>query len=144
MFNTLLAIMASQFIGVPYGWSGDSYDKLDCSGLVLKSLRETLGTRLPDMTAQSIYHWAESREGSISCEPGDDCLLFFGGSVNNIIHVSIGLGDYNEKPFMIEAGGAGKNSLSMTPAELARIDARVRIKPVSNRGDLVASIKIIY
>jgi hypothetical protein len=45
---------------------------------------------------------------------------------------------------MIEAGGAGRNSLTMSREELAKRDARVRIKPVNNRSDLVAEYQLPY
>ena len=111
--------------------------------MVLKTLHE-IGITLHDMTSESLYHWATETKNVQSCEPSDDCLLFFGSSTSQISHIAIGLGDYNGKPYMIEAGGAGRNSATMTDKDLARIDARVRIKPISNRGDLVASIKLIY
>lgn len=139
LFNTLLAIMASQFINTPYKWGGNNYDGLDCSGLVIRSLRD-VGIKIEDRSSQSIYYWAQERKGSYSCEPGEDCLLFFGHSVDYIKHVAIGL---NEE-FMIEAGGSGPESRNMAKEDLARIDARVRIKPITNRSDLVASIKITY
>ena len=143
MFNTLLAIMASQFLNVPYRWAGNNYDGLDCSGLVLKSLHE-VGITLPDMNAQSIYYWATDGKGFQSCDPSDDCLLFFGHSTSYITHIAISIGELKEVSYMIEAGGAGIESKDMSLQDLARKDARVRIKPVSNRGDLVASVKITY
>ena len=143
MFNTLLAIMASQFIGVKYTWGGQDNMGMDCSGLVLKSLHE-VGITLPDMTSQSIYHWATETKSFQSCEPTNDCLLFFGSSTSHISHIAIGLGDYDGEPYMIESGGAGRESATMSEKDLARIDARVRIKPISNRGDLVASVKLKY
>ena len=138
MINTLLALMAIQYLNVPYKWGGNG-PRFDWSGLVLKVLHD-VGVTLPDMSSQSLYRWASGRKTSYSCEPEEDCLLFFGESVNHIKHVSISI----SKTHMIEAGGAGKNSLNMSDEDLARIDARVRIKPISNRGDLVASIKIKY
>jgi len=139
LFNTLLAIMASHFLNTPYKWGGNNYDGMDCSGLVLKSLHE-VGITLPDMTAQSIYRWSLDKKSFQSCEPGEDCLLFFGHSVDYIKHVAIGL----DEKYMIEAGGSGPESRNMAKEDLARIDARVRVKPITNRSDLVASIKITY
>jgi len=138
ILKTLLSLMAFQYIGTPYIWAGNNYDGLDCSGLVLKSLHD-VGVTLPDMTAQTIYNWALSKKFE-SCEPSADCLLFFGGSDKHLTHVAIAL----DEKYMIEAAGAGRNSLTMSKKDLARIDARVRIKPITNRGDLIASIKIKY
>jgi cell wall-associated NlpC family hydrolase len=144
MINTLLALMAIQYLNVPYRWGGNG-PRFDCSGLVLKVLHD-VGVTLPDMTSQSLYRWASDRKTSYSCEPEEDCLLFFGESIQHIKHVAISIGkpSGSNEAYMIEAGGAGKNSLNMSDEDLARIDARVRIKPISNRGDLVASIKIKY
>lgn len=137
--------MAAQFLNVPYKWGGNNYDGMDCSAFVLKSLHE-VGITLPDMTSQSIYHWALKNKAFQSCNPDEpDCLLFFGHSVNYIKHVAIGLGSFEDRGvYMIEAGGSGKESLHLSKEELAKRDARVRVKPITNRGDLVASIKITY
>lgn len=145
MINTLLALMAIQYLNIPYVWGGNNTLGLDCSGFVLKVLHD-VGVTLPDMTSQNIYRWATQKKEFYSCEPDSDCLLFFGESENHIKHVAISIGkpSGSNEAYMIEAGGAGKNSLNMSDEDLARIDARVRIKPISNRGDLVASIKIKY
>lgn len=136
---TLLTLMAIQYTNSIYRWGMNGPYEFDCSGLVLKVLHD-VGVTLPDMTSQSLYRWASDRKSSYSCEPEEDCLLFFGESIQHIKHVAISINNTH----MIEAGGAGKNSLNMSDEDLARIDARVRIKPIDNRGDLVASIKIKY
>jgi len=138
IFKTILAIMSMQYLGTPYRWGGNSFNGMDCSGFVLKSLHD-VGITLPDMTAQGIFNWSKSNKFE-SCEPNEDCLLFFGVNNSNIRHVAISL---NGK-YMIEAGGAGRASKDMSIEDLARIDARVRIKPISNRKDLIESIKIKY
>lgn len=128
-----------QYVNSPYKWGKNGPNEFDCSGFVLKTLHD-VGITLPDMTAQGLYNWASDKKGFYSCEPDSDCLLFFGHSTNHVKHVAISLND----KYMIEAGGAGKESLQMSPEDLARLDARVRIKPIDNRGDLVAAIKIKY
>jgi len=140
IIKTLLAIMATHYLNTPYKWGGNNYDGLDCSGLVIRTLRD-VGQTVPDMSAQSIYYWAADKKDSQSCEPGEDCLLFFGSRLSSISHVAIAL---SGGKFMIESGGAGRESVTMAPSDLARIDARVRIKPISNRKDLIASIRIKY
>ena len=126
--------MAKQYLGTPYKWGGSNYLGLDCSGLVIKVLHD-LGLTVPDMTAQQIFNWCVRREMA-SHEPDTNCLLFFGKSIDKITHVAIAV----DKIDMVEAGGAGQNSLKMTPEQLAQRDARVRIKPIKSRRDLVASI----
>lgn len=131
--------MAFQYVNAPYKWGGNNYDGFDCSGLTLKALHD-VGVTLPDMTAQSIYRWAKNTDGFHSCEPEEDCLLFFGVNENNIKHVAIAL----SKTHMIEAGGSGREAQQMSASDLARVDARVRVKPISNRKDLIESIKVYY
>ena len=139
MIQTLLALMAIQYLNIPYVWGGNNTLGLDCSGFILKVLHD-VNITLPDMTSQGIYNWASEKKNFYMCEPEEDCLLFFGESTQHIKHVSLALSD----TMMIEAGGSGRESLRMSKEDLARIDARVRIKPITNRGDLVASIKIKY
>lgn len=135
---TLLTLMALQYLNAPYRWGENGPWEYDCSGLTIKVLHDC-GITLPDMTAQSIHDWHE-KKAKQACEPGYDCLLYFGTSTGQIKHVAIGIGG----GYMIEAGGAGRNSLGMNVKDLGRIDARVRIKPITNRGDLVAAYKLEY
>lgn len=141
MNTTLLLLMAFQYLNVPYKWAGQNYLGMDCSGFVLTVLHD-VGVTLPDMTAHGLYEYCLDH-GSHSVQGVCDSLLFF-GSQTKISHVAISLGEVDGQWLMIEAGGAGKNSLKMTPEELANRDARVRIKPVSNRSDLVASVYLPY
>lgn len=137
--KSLMAIMAMQYLNVPYKWGGNNTLGFDCSGLVLKVLNDVEIT-LPDMTSQQLYNWCIRKSKGQSSDFTCDSLLFFGDNVNAVSHVAISLGAINGKVYMIEAGGAGENSLSMSREELAQRDARVRIRPLSSRRDLVASI----
>jgi cell wall-associated NlpC family hydrolase len=141
--QTLMILMAMQYLNVPYKWGGDNYEGMDCSGFVLKVL-DDVGITLPRFNAQMIYDWCLNREGAESTNMVCDSFLFFGKSSSTITHIGISMGEINGKAYMIEAGGAGQNSLSMNKSELAKRDARVRIKPVGRRRDLIASIKIPY
>ena len=135
---TILTLMTMQYINVPYKWAGNGPYDFDCSGLVIKVLHD-IGYTLPDMKAQDIYKWAIKKE-FYSCNPEEDCLLFFGKSEEKITHIGIAI----DQHYMIEAGGSGRESLKMTKEQLALKDARVRIKKITNRRDLVSSIKISY
>src|SRR5690606_19575683 len=132
-----LFVLAMQYANAPYKWGGNGPFAFDCSGLVLKVLNDA-GILLSDMTAQEIYEWA-IREGMESCEPGENCILFFGESLNKITHTAISASD---GVFMIEAGGAGRESETMSLDALAQKDARVRIKKINRRKDFLAAIKV--
>lgn len=138
---TLLTLMAMQYLNTPYKWGGNNSDGLDCSGLVLKALSD-VGLLLPDMTANRLMSYCE-KNGVLENEKLCDTILFFGKN-GKASHVAISLGVIDGEWYMIEAGGAGRDSKEMSREELAQRDARVRIKPVRNRRDLIASIKIPY
>lgn len=138
MALTIFGAILLGYVNVPYLWGGSTFLGLDCSGFVLKALHD-YGITLPDMTAQQIYEWSLKPDENYNCEPSEpDCLLFFGKSKEKISHVEVSLGH----GFMIGASGAGKNSLDMTIDELAERDARVKIKKVNSRRDLIASVKL--
>lgn len=139
---TLMTFMAFQYLGTPYKWGGNNYDGFDCSGLALKVLHD-VGVTLPDMTSQDLYNFCKKNNYSEVIKQCNS-LLFFGKSESEITHVAISIGQVENVWLMIEAGGAGSNSLNMTKEELAEKDARVRIKPVSNRKDFIAGFIIPY
>lgn len=134
---SLLTLMALQYLNAPYTWGANGPFEFDCSGLVLKCLHD-VGVTLPDMTAHSLYKYYLNKSNQ-SVEPSQDCLLFF-GNAHKIKHVAIAISDTH----MIEAGGAGSDSTTMSLADKGRIDARVRIKPITNRSDLHDCLKIKY
>lgn len=140
---SLMTMMAMQYLNSPYKWASNGPWDFDCSGLVLKVL-DDLGYTFPDLTAQMLHDNLIKRDiylgRIVSHEPDIDCLLFFGASVDKITHIAIAISSTH----MIEAGGAGSNSLTLSEKELGILDARVRIKPIANRRDLVSSFKVYY
>jgi cell wall-associated NlpC family hydrolase len=136
---TLLTFMCLQYLNTPYRWGSNGPNSFDCSGLVLKALSD-VGVFLPDMTAQNLFNFFSKKEMIMQNEPCEDCLLFFGRDTEHISHIAIAV----DEKYMIEAGGAGRESTKMNLEELAKKDARVRIKPISNRKDLAAIIKVTY
>lgn len=138
--KTLMMMAAFQYMNVPYKWGGSNYLGFDCSGYVLQVLHD-VGLTLPDMTAHGLYQYCLKNGNRTSMEC--DSLLFF-GSEKKITHVAISIGEWDGEAYMFEAGGAGRNSLDMSKEDLAKRDARVRMKPVSNRSDLVTSIYLPY
>jgi cell wall-associated NlpC family hydrolase len=140
---TLMTLMSMQYLNAPYRWAANGPWEFDCSGLVLKVLFD-VGIVLPDMTSQQLHdHIIRNGQkfGTFqSSNPSSDCILFFGKSVDKITHVSIGIND----EYMIEAGGAGSDSINMSMKELGIRDARVRIREIKNRRDLISCFKINY
>lgn len=135
---TLLTLMCFQYLNTPYRWGSNGPNSFDCSGLVLKVLAD-VGIFLPDMTAQNLYDYLIKNSHQMS-QPSHDVILFFGKDTQHISHVAIAIND----EYMIEAGGAGRDSVKLSIEELAKKDARVRIKPIQLRKDLAAAIKIKY
>lgn len=141
---TPLILSALQFVNCPYVWGANGPYEFDCSGLILKSLRDIgirqkNGDALPDMTAQDIFRWSQTI-GEIVDEVEHDCLIFYGKNLKAISHIALAVSPL----FIIEAGGAGSDSLAMTPEELAKKDARVRIRPIHHRKDFLVAVKLSY
>lgn len=137
MTLSILAIAAMSYVNVPYRWGGFGANGLDCSALIIKSFHDT-GRFIQNMNSQQIYYWTQTIEGAKSCKPSQDCLLFYGRDADSITHVALALSDQ----ILIEAGGAGRDSLNLSDSELLKRNARVRIKNVNHRSDLVASVFI--
>lgn len=137
---TLLGVMISQYLNAPYRWGANGPFAFDCSGLALKALND-VGLLLPDMTSKGLFEWSVRQEEGYECEPTEpDCLVFYGKDVESITHVAVTIGN----GLLVEAGGSGRSSSEMSLDQLAAKDARVRIKSIDHRRDMVASIKIHY
>jgi len=126
---------ALNFIGIPYIYGGNSpIEGLDCSGLVLEALRCEGHVHKEDMTAKDLYRFLKSKNWyNVQREKvteGD--IIFFGNSLDNISHVAIALNNYQ----LLEAGGGDASTISR--AEAIKKNAFVRIRPISNRQDLIA------
>jgi|OM-RGC.v1.026176041 cell wall-associated NlpC family hydrolase len=135
---TPLTLSAMQYCGVPYIWGGqNAFTGFDCSGLVLTCLHD-LGITLPDMTSSDIYKWCKKQDEFYECKPEEDCLLFFGK--DKITHIAIAI---NQKQ-MIETGGGGRDFKEFDLNLHKRNDARVRVKLISRRKDLLHCLKIFY
>ena len=134
---TPLTLVSLQYLNAPYKWAANGPFEFDCSGLVCKVLRD-LGHEIMDMTAQGLYHWS-LKNGLSTSHPDKNTLLFFGRNLENITHIAIGI----NKEYMIECGGGGRESVDWNLEDNARMDARVRIKSISNRRDLLTAIKIM-
>ena len=125
--------LALKFIGVHYVWGGNNpLSGLDCSGMVCECLRSFGYIGKADHSASSLYFhllaagWVHG--------VGRGSVLFFGPNTDNINHIAFGLND----KLMVESGGGDRNTINKKEAE--KIGAYVRIRPIINRRDLVASL----
>ena len=121
---------AFSLLHAPYIWGGDSpFKGWDCSGLVQEILAGVGLDPKEDQTAQGLFMAFKSKS-KFSPEPG--CLVFFGQDLTKITHIG-----FTVAPgIMIEAGGGGSKTVSREIA--ISQNARVRMRAVSNRKDLVA------
>lgn len=124
---------AMRFVGLPYIWGGDDPIRgFDCSGLVLE-LMQSVGQLPPkiDINAQGIFDTFKGR-GREASAADFGSLLFFGVDKTKITHVGFAL---NQRQ-MLEAGGGGSATLSAEDA--ISQNAYIRVRPITNRKDLVA------
>jgi len=127
--DSLTIEYAKSMLGLPYRWGGNNpLTGMDCSGFVLEVLRSCGKWGKYDTNAQGIY----TKCTNTTSAPQQGTLLFFGADIAHITHIAIALDDYR----MIEAGGGGSSTVSLIAAE--NQGAFIRIRPISNRNDLVA------
>ena len=134
----LLIILSLQYLNTPYVWGGQDFTKVDCSGLIVKVLREARIIDIhEDYTAQGLYDLFESHElTNPRSEINPGSLLFFGKNTMSITHVGICLCPSTN--LMIHAGGGDRTTKTIEDA--IKRDARVKISTI--RRDLVASLTL--
>ena len=127
----ILYDLAMEMVGLPYRWGGDDMlDGFDCSGLVLE-LYQSVGIlpRGVDMNAAGLWQFP-GFERLPQNEVSFGTLVFF-GDVKAPTHVGFCLNDR----LMLEAGSG--DSKTVDRATAAKQNAYVRVRPISNRKDLV-------
>lgn len=123
---------ALSFLGLPYLWGGDSpFKGFDCSGLVQEILMGVGLDPSGDQTAQGLFLAFKHK---ISRTPAEGCLVFFGKDISHITHIGFCVSD----GVMVEAGGGGSKTTTRDAAVSA--NARVRMRSVASRADLVAIV----
>ena len=139
---------AYQYINIPYQWGGNGPFTFDCSGLLVRSIKDYYelidkprwAKNVPDMTMQGIHDWSLAMNGYSGHVDG--ALCFYGESVRKITHGAIA----GQNGLIIEAGGAGRDTDRLQYRDLRDYcgpkNARVRIKRFDHRTDLVGCIKL--
>lgn len=134
----LLIEQALRFLGLPYLWGGKhpSQGGLDCSGFT-HILGRSAGLFVSGaMSAQQQYDWLIAQPGSLVGTPKQGCFIFYGTSVKNITHVAFGISDKQ----IIECGGGDSSFKTVNGNQQATKNAGVRIRLITGRKDIVASI----
>lgn len=135
----ILKNYALSFLGTPYKWAGSFPGVgIDCSGLVLELLKSVGEAPPGDTTAQGIFNYLSENGRATYDTSGLGTVVFFGASVTAITHVGLMLDNYR----FIEAGGGGSSVNTLDDA--IKKEAYVRIRLLTNRKDLVGSLKPRY
>ncbi len=123
---------AEKFLGVKYSWGGKTPEQgFDCSGLVSEALKGC--GLIPNNTllkSKDLYTYLLKKVTNPVSQIKRGTILFFGSSISEISHIAIA----RDENFMVEAGGEGR-------AETDK--GFVRIRPISNRSDLVGTINLL-
>lgn len=124
---------AKSFIGTPYIYGGSSPIKgFDCSEFCLELLKSVGIAPKADTTARGIYTYLLMT--GLRAQKGAGAFAFFGKNTDEISHVAFMINDNQ----MIEMGGGTRETTTQEKADAMR--AFCRIRPISNRNDLVAVI----
>ena len=131
---------AKSLLHVPYIWGGKSpLIGLDCSGFVCEVLKSVgaVGNH-EELSAQGLFDRFNGKGINYMVH-----LAFFGKDLKSIDHVGIldiANNQIDSRTSLIEAAGGDHTTITREIAE--KIDARVKVRPVGYRKDLVASIVI--
>lgn len=131
-----LRAYAISFVGQPYRWGGDDpVAGFDCSGLVQEILASIGHDPKGDQSADALYRHFKKTATLDKRQCGS---LAFYGSEAKVTHVGFMVDNFR----MVEAGGGGSKTL--TKEDAIAQNAYVRIRPISNRNDLVAVLYPAY
>lgn len=121
--------VAEKYAGTPYVWGGESRTGFDCSGMIIRVMRDLGYKALPHSAAEQFRYGKPIAQELL--KPGD--LVFFANTYKaGISHVGIYLG----KRRFIHAAGTGKGTIvsSLDTAKFQQKYAGAR-RLISARGD---------
>lgn len=128
--------VCKQELGKPYVWGARGPDAYDGAGFAQWALKHLNLDPPGDQTAAGLYRFfLKTRSELVSSEQADLGDLVFYGTEEAVTHVGLAWGDGT----VLEAGGGGRTTTSVAAAQ-AR-DAKVRIRPIGQREDLVAILR---
>ena len=135
--DEILKMYFTSCINIPYRWGGyNPIEGYDCSGFVQDALATIGLDPKGDQTANLLYKFFSQPDNGIIKDIASFGDLLFFGNDKIITHVAIALSN----KAMIEAGGGGSKVNDIQDA--IKYNAFVRIRPIKNRNDLHAIIKI--
>jgi len=121
---------AWHWLGIPYGWGGQTWNQADCSGLIHELLQAVgIEKRGFDCTAHNLYvnFKANNQIIEINDRQAGDLIFWFNNG--KATHVGILI----KRDFVINAGGGG--SKIKTIEDAIKHNAFVRIDPIEYNGD---------
>jgi lysozyme family protein len=128
--------LCSRELGKPYLWGAEGPEAYDCSGFAQFALHHLNLDPPGDQTAAGLYrYFSRGRSTPVTAAESELGDLVFFGSDEGITHIGLAWDDQE----MIEAGGGGRRTTSVTIARQQK--AEVRIKPIAWRRDLVAILR---
>lgn len=134
---------AKSFIGLPYIWGANGGGAFDCSGFIQELLAFRGIDPRGDQTADQLVNimlietdkYSEVLFPSNEIKQGD--FIFYG--INKATHVAMVLND--DPCLIIEAGGGGSRTDSIEEAR--KLQAHVRVRPLTHRRDILRVMRLI-